>query len=94
MDLGKITEPLMQIYISQWCDSASTVLNLITNKTVTLKHLYDAGCHWVPPKLPIKGTLLEVVTEVRVDSHLFHVVKFSSEFINGEVAYSLLRVIQ
>ena len=58
MDIGKITEPLLQINIIQWCDTKEQILDLMTLSVITFKDMLEAGCPWTSPKLPIKADLL------------------------------------
>ena len=92
MDIGKITEPLMQINIIQWCDTKEQILDLMTLSVITFQDMLEAGCHWTSPKLPIKADLLEVVSEVHLSTAIFNLVKFKSEYIDTGIGYALLKV--
>ena len=92
MDIGKITEPMMEISIQQWCDNKEQILELMLLPVITLKHMYEAGCHWVPAQLPFKANLIEIVSEIHLTNSVFHLVKFSSEHIGTNYGYALLKV--
>ena len=84
----------MFINVIQWCDSIDKVLELIIKPAISLKDLWDIGCHWTPAHMPIQARIIEVMSEIRVDNMVFHLVKFESKVLGSEIGFTLLPVIQ
>lgn len=83
----------MNIDVIQWCDSVEQVFELLIKPVVTIKELWDIGCHWTPSHMPIKAKIIEVVSEIHSNEIVFNLVKFKSEVIGSEIGYTLIPVI-
>ena len=84
----------MKITVIQWCDTVDQVFELLMKPAISLKELWDVGCHWTPPHMPIQAILIEVISEIKVKEITFHLVKFESKVLGSEIGFTLLPVIQ